>query len=192
MAYDDKAIYVAAFCFDSEPGGIISRLGRRDSDVDSDWFLFAVDPYYDRRTGYLFGVNPAGSIRDEALSNDVNDDESWDGVWEGRAHINGQGWTVEMRIPFNQLRFPKKDEYIWGINFTRIIKRKNERASYSWVPKNEAAFVSRFARLEGIQNISPGTHVEFLPYAVGQTQFRPAETGNPFETGRKALGKRRV
>ncbi|MGB7295987.1 MAG: DUF5916 domain-containing protein [Candidatus Aminicenantales bacterium] len=188
VAYDDKAIYVAAFCFDSEPGRIISRLGRRDSDVDSDWFMFAIDPYYDRRTGYLFGVNPAESILDEALSNDINDDESWDGVWEGGAHINGQGWTVEMKVPFNQLRFPKKDEYIWGVNFTRIIKRKNERASFSWVPKNEAAFVSRFARLEGIQNITPGTHVEFLPYAVGQTQFRPAEAENPFETGRKTLG----
>jgi hypothetical protein len=188
VAYDDEALYVAAFCFDSEPEGIVSRLGRRDSDVDSDWFMFAVDPYYDRRTGYLFGVNPAGSIMDEALSNDIEDDESWDGVWEGRAGLNDRGWTVEMRIPFQQLRFPKKEEYVWGVNFRRIIKRKNEEASFSWVPKSEAAFVSRFARLVGIQNINPGRHVELFPYAVGQTQFRPAEAGNPFESGRKILG----
>ena len=64
---------MAAFCHDSEPGRIISRLGRRDAQVDSDWFMFAVDPYYDKRTGYLFGVNPAGSIIDQALSNDVNE-----------------------------------------------------------------------------------------------------------------------
>jgi hypothetical protein len=188
VAYDDKAIYVAAFCYDSDPKGIISLLGRRDAEVDSDWFMFAVDPYYDKRTGYQFGVNPAGSISDEALSNDVNDDSSWDGVWEGKAHINGQGWTVEMRIPFNQIRFPKKDDYVWGVNFIRVIKRKNERAAYSWVPKSEQAYVSRFARLEGIRGINPGTHVEILPYAVGQTQVRPAETGNPFERGHKALG----
>jgi Domain of unknown function (DUF5916) len=189
VAYDDKALYVAAFCYDSDPRGIISRLGRRDADVDSDWFLFAVDPYYDRRTGFLFGVNPAGSIRDETLYNDVNDDESWDGVWEGKAHVNGQGWTVEMRIPFSQIRFPKREEYVWGVNFTRIIKRKNERAAFAWVPKNEQGYVSRFARLEGIGAIRPGTHLEFLPYAVGQTQLRPSEPGNPFETGHKTLGK---
>ena len=188
VAFDDKALYVAAFCFDSDPKGIVSRLGRRDDEVDSDWFIFAVDPYYDKRTGFLFGVNPAGSIRDETLFNDVNDDESWDGVWEGKAHVNGQGWTVEMRIPFNQIRFPKKDEYIWGVNFQRTIKRKNERASFAWVPKNESAYVSRFARLEGISAIRPGTHLEILPYAVGQAQLRPSEAGNPFETGRKALG----
>jgi len=62
VAYDDKAIYVAAYCHDSEPGKIIGRLGRRDSSVDSDWFSFAVDPYYDKRTGYLFAVNPAGTM----------------------------------------------------------------------------------------------------------------------------------
>jgi len=188
VAFDDKALYVAAFCYDSDPRGIVSRLGRRDAEVDSDWFVFAVDPYYDRRTGFLFGINPAGSIRDEALSNDVDDDESWDGVWEGKAHVNGQGWTVEMRIPFSQIRFPKKDEYIWGVNFTRIIKRKNERAAFAWVPKNEQGYVSRFARLEGIGGINPGTHFEILPYAVGQAQLRPSEQGNPFETGHKALG----
>jgi len=188
VAYDDKALYVAAFCYDSDPKAIISRLGRRDADVDSDWFVFAIDPYYDRRTGYRFGVNPAGSIMDEVLSNDVDDDESWDGVWEAKAHINSQGWTLEMKIPFHQIRFPKKNEYVWGVNFSRVIKRKNETASFSWVPKNESAHVSRFARLEGISDIKPGTHLEILPYAVGQAQLRPSEQGNPFETGHKALG----
>jgi hypothetical protein len=48
--------------------------------------------------------------------------------------------------------------------------------------------VSRFARLEGVGGIRPGTHLEILPYAVGQTRLRPAEPGNPFETGRKSLG----
>jgi len=188
IAYDDKALYVAAYCHDSEPGKIIGRLGRRDSRMDSDWFMFAVDPYYDRRTGYMFCVNPSGSIMDLALSNDVNDDESWDGVWDWKAAVNGDGWVVEMKIPLNQIRFPKQDEYVWGVNFRRVIMRKNETATFSWVPKNEAAFVSKFARLEGISGIKPGTHVEFMPYLTGQGQFRPAEEGNPFETGHKTLG----
>jgi hypothetical protein len=188
VAYDDKALFVAAYCYDSDPGGIKSLLGRRDSQIDSDWFFFAVDPYFDKRTGYLFGVNPAGAILDEALSNDVDADASWDSVWEGKAAINGDGWAVEMKIPFNQIRFPKKEEYTWGVNFSRVIKRKNERISFSWVPKSESAFVSKFAQLEGIRGISPGRHIEFLPYTVSQAQFRPAEEGNPYETGHKFLG----
>jgi len=188
VAYDDKAFYVAAYCYDSQPDKIIGRLGRRDSQVDSDWFVVAVDPYFDKRTGYAFSVNPIGSIMDSTLSNDVEEDDSWDGVWEAKTEINGQGWIVEMRILFNQLRFPKKDEYTWGVNFRRVIKRKNETVTYAWVPKSEPAFVSKFAHLEGIRGIKPGRHIELMPYTVGQAQFRPEEGGNPFETGKKFVG----
>jgi len=187
VAYDDHALYVAAFCHDSEPSKIRKRLGRRDSQTDSDWFMVAVDPYLDKRSGYAFYANPAGCITDAALSNDVNDDDSWDGVWETKTAINGEGWTIEIRIPFNQIRFPKKDEYVWGINFKRMIRRKNEESTFNWTPKSESAFVSRFATLEGLRGISPGGSVEFMPYAVSQAQFRPAESGNPFETGHRTL-----
>ncbi|MGZ7046526.1 MAG: DUF5916 domain-containing protein, partial [Candidatus Aminicenantales bacterium] len=86
------------------------------------------------------------------------------------------------------IRFPKKVDYVWGVNFTRVIKRKNEKASFCWVPKADSAFVSRFARLEGIRGISPGRSIEFMPYAVANAQFQPAQPGNPFETGHRTLG----
>jgi hypothetical protein len=187
VAYDDHALYVAAFCHDSDPAKIRKRLGRRDTQTDSDWFGVAVDPYFDKRSGYVFYANPAGSITDAALSNDVSMDDSWDGVWETKAVVDGAGWTVEIRIPFNQIRFPKKDAYVWGVNFMRMLRRKNEQSTFNWSPKNEAANVSRFARLEGLRGISPGGRVEFVPYAVTQAQFRPAEAGNPFETGHATL-----
>lgn len=188
VAYDETNLYVAAYCHDSNPEGIIGLLGRRDSFVDSDWFFFAVDPYFDRRTGYFFGVNPSGSIVDETLYNDVDEDTTWDGIWEAKVARLADGWTLEMRIPFNQLRFPKKDKYIWGVNFQRTIKRKQEKVAFAWVPKEDVAFVSRFARLEGIENINPGRRIELYPYTVGQAQFRPAEPHNPFEIGHRYLG----
>jgi hypothetical protein len=188
VAYDDTNLYIAARMYDSQPELIASRLGRRDDFVDSDWFIFAVDPYYDRRTGYQFAVNPAGSIVDWTLSNDEWDDDTWDGVWASKASINENGWAVEIRIPYNQLRFSKKEEYIWGVNFQRIIKRKNERVRFVWVPKEDSGYVSRFARLEGIQDIYPGRHIEILPYTVGQAHYSPAIDGNPFQTGKEYLG----
>jgi len=188
VAYDEKAIYIAARLYDSQPELIKRQLGRRDDFVDSDWFIFAVDPYYDRRSGYQFGVNPSGSIVDWTLFNDVEEDNTWDGVWEWDVSIDDKGWCVEIRIPYNQLRFPKKDEYTWGVNFRRIIKRKNERVAFVWIPKEDTAYVSRFAQLVGISDIRPGRHVELLPYTVGQAGFSPAEANNPFKTGEKYLG----
>jgi hypothetical protein len=188
IAYDDNALYVAARLYDSEPEKIVSRLVRKDDSLESDWFIFCVDPYYDRRTGFQFTVNPAGSIRDATLFNDSWSDDTWDGVWEWAAHIDEQGWIVEIRIPYDQLRFPKKNEYIWGVNFIRHIKRKNERDAFVWIPKEERGYVSHFARLVGIKDINPGRHLELLPYTVGQVEFSPGEDGNPFDTGKKYLG----
>lgn len=99
VAYDDDNIYIAALLHDSEPGKISSLLGRRDDQVESDWFTVALDPYFDRRTGNAFGVNPAGSILDRSLYNDVYTDDSWDGIWEGKARVHEQGWTVEIASP---------------------------------------------------------------------------------------------
>lgn len=185
VAYDDKAIYISARLFDSEPEKIIGMLGRRDEFVDSDWFIVSVDPYYDRRSGYQFAVNPAGSMVDWTIYNDEYTDSTWDGVWESKTSIDNQGWCVEIRIPFEQLRFKQKTDYVWGINFRRFIKRKNEQAGFIWVPKNGSGFVSHFALLEGIQGIKPGYHIELMPYTVGKAAFGTKEEGNPFATGKE-------
>lgn len=188
VAYDKHAVYVAAYLYDSEPAKIIGRLGRRDDMVDSDWFFVSLDPYYDRRSGYEFGINPAGSILDQTIYNDEDRESRWDGIWESRALIHDRGWVVEMKIPFDQLRFKKKDSVLWGVNFRRIIKRKNEKTGLVWIPREDSGYVSHFARLNGITNIRPGRHIELLPFVVGKAAFSPEEKGNPFQTGRDASG----
>lgn len=183
IAFDKNSLYVAARLADSQPEKIIARLGRRDDFVDSDWFIFSIDPYFDRRSGYKFAVNPAGSICDWMLYNDEQEDLSWDGVWDSHARITASGWTVEMRIPFHQLRFKKKDAYTWGIDCHRIIKRKNEENLLAYVAKEDSGYVSRFRLLEGIHDIDPGRKIELAPYGMSKLAFAPSEPGNPFETG---------
>jgi len=188
VAFDDKALYVAARMHDREPEGIVRLLGRRDDQVDSDWFVVSIDPYNDKRSGFQFGVNPAGSILDRTLSNDAWRDSTWDGVWESAARVDEKGWSVEMRIPFHQLRFRRQDEYTWGIYFQRKLQRRNEWAGLTWIPRKEDVFVSRFSCLKGISGINPGRHIEILPYLVGKAGYTPGEAGNPFDTGSAYLG----
>jgi hypothetical protein len=183
VAYDNNTIYIAARLEDSEPEKIIGLLARRDEYVDSDWFIFSVDPYYDRRSGFQFAVNPTGSMVDWTLYNDENSDDTWDGVWESKAHTDDQGWTVEMKIPYDQLRFKKKENYVWGVNFRRVLKRKNEISDIVWISREESGYASHFARLEGIKNINPGRYIELLPYTAGKADFSTKEEGNPLRTG---------
>lgn len=183
IAYDQKALYVAARMYDSQPDKIIGRLARRDDFVDSDWFVFSVDPYFDRLSGYQFAVNPAGTYVDWTISNDEQRDTTWDGIWESSARIDGKGWTVEIRIPYNQLRFKKSDKYKWGVHFRRLLKRREEWSGIVWIPRKASGFVSRFSTLEGIEGIKPRRYIELLPYAAGKAAYSTEEEGNPFETG---------
>ncbi|MGH7595416.1 MAG: DUF5916 domain-containing protein [bacterium] len=187
LAYDDEAIYIGARLFDSAPDSIIARLGRRDAQLTSDMFGFFIDPYYDRRSGFYFLLNAAGTMYDGVLYNDEWDDNSWDGVWEGKVKIDEQGWAAEMRIPYSQLRFKKEDRLIWGINFRRDIARKNERNYLVFTPKNGSGFVSRFVDLVGIENISPPRRIEVLPYVTTKAEYTQHAPGNPFNDGSKYL-----
>ncbi len=185
IAFDRDNLYVAARLADSEPGKIIGRLGRRDESVESDWFDVGVDPYHDRRSGYYFGINPSGSIEDGTLFNDEDLDATWDGVWEGAARIDNLGWAVEMRIPFDQLRFKRRDVQVWGVNFQRMIKRKNEEDHFAWVPKEQNGLVSVFAELTGLTGIAAGRRLEISPFALSKATLSPAVAGDPFRTGRE-------
>ena len=183
VGYDDEALYVAAKLYDSAPDSIVSRLARRDESVSSDQFEFQVDPWLDHRTGFFFRVSVSGAVRDGILFNDDWDDDSWDGVWESATSIDYDGWNVELRIPFSQLRFPEKEVHTWGVNFIRKIWRSNERVEFVMIPKESAGKVSWFAHMNGINNIKQPKHVEFLPYAASRSEFIQPESGDPFNDG---------
>ncbi|NOZ03162.1 MAG: carbohydrate binding family 9 domain-containing protein [FCB group bacterium] len=184
VGYDDNALYIGARLWDSQPDSIIGRMGRRDNDTNSDLFQVAIDSYHDKRSGYFFLINPSGAIQDGTIANDSWFDNTWDGVWDSKAVIDDQGWTVEMRIPYSQLRFSKQDEYVWGIGFGRIIKRKNEQAFFTYFPRGESGIVSRFAVLKGITDITPPKRTEFLPYFTSGYSLLPSLKDNPFYKGK--------
>lgn len=185
IAYDDAAIYIGARMYDSDPKSIVARLVRKDDDVDSDLFTVYLDPYNDKRTGYYFALNAAGTAYDGTLYNDSWNDNSWDGVWEGKTNIDEKGWTAEFRIPYSQLRFEKKDIADWGINFKRAISRKNENDYLVFTPKNGSGFVSRFPTMVGLEHISPPRRLEILPYVTAKQDSSNSAARDPFHDGSK-------
>src|SRR5439155_10391270 len=143
---------------------------------------------HDRRSGYYFMINAAGTLYDGTLSNDVDDDKSWDGVWEGRARVDNLGWTAEMRIPFSQLRFQKGRRQGWGINFAREVARRREKDYAAFRPRTESGFVSRFPDLIGIVDVRPGRAIEVTPYATAQGEYLRHKPGDPFNDGSRLRG----
>ena len=185
IAYDNEALYIGARLWDSQPDSIIARMGRRDAPVQSDEFQVLIDAYHDRRSGFWFVLTPAGTIQDGTASNDSQFDDTWDGIWQGKASIDSQGWTAEMRIPFSQLRFNEQGEYVWGIQLGRMIKRRNEHSLFTYIARGESGMVSRSAIMRGIRNVAPPKRREFTPYITSNYSTLPAEEDNPFYNGRE-------
>ena len=177
VLFDNNALYVGVRLFDQ--GAVTGRLGRRDmGQGDSDWFGVIIDSYHDHRTAFGFNVNPAGVRRDE-IKVITTDDNSWDPVWDVATSVDSAGWTAEYRIPFSQLRFSRAREQEWGIQFARVIGRRNEYAVSAFTPKADLGGVPKYGHLTGLRDIQPGHRLELLPYTVQRAAY--VDPGpNPF------------
>ena len=173
IAYDDEALYFGVMCYDSEPDKIVSRLVRRDTDIESDRVTISLAPHQNRVRGFWFTVYSSGSVTDGTVTDEYNPpwDGKWDGVWDVKPQIHDNGWAVEYKIPFHILRFTPKDEYTWGLQVERYISRKKEMAHWRLVKLDAPSWVSRFGDLTGIKNINPPRHLEIVPYVMGRTRF---------------------
>ncbi|HET9949338.1 MAG TPA: DUF5916 domain-containing protein [Longimicrobiales bacterium] len=195
ILYDDVAVYVGARLSDRSP--LTTRLARRDAGLgDSDRFVVMFDSFHDHETAYRFWTNPSGVKGDAIVTGNGTGggDSSWDPVWDLAVAVTDDGWSVEMRIPFSQLRFSRQQRQVWGIQVERTINRNQENATFPFTPVLERAGVSRFAHLEGIQDIEPGRRLELLPYVVARGEYvsvdEPAGVtfGNPYRSGADHFG----
>jgi hypothetical protein len=184
ILYDDVALYVAARL----DGPVTYRLGRRDMDLlDSDWFGITLDSHHDHGTGFRFQVNPGGVQRDATVrmaGGGEVEDASWDAVWEVATAVTETGWTLEMRIPFSQLRFSPAAEQTWGLQIERIIGPRQERAHWSFQPKGQSGGVPTYGHLTGLRGAKPGRRLEALPFVVARGEYVDRGS-NPFRGDRE-------
>ncbi|MDQ6690120.1 MAG: carbohydrate binding family 9 domain-containing protein [Gemmatimonadota bacterium] len=182
VLYDAEAVYVGARMYDPSPDSIAAPLGRRDpGDISSDWFDVIFDSQHDRRTGYRFAVNPAGTKLDVYHFNDGDDDISWDALWDVATRIDSLGWTAEYRIPLSQLRFHgSAGEQVWGLQFYRAVIRRGEWTFWAPYVPTTPGFVSAFGELRGIVGLSPPSPVEAIPYVSSKVTTGQDVLGSPF------------
>lgn len=173
ILYDDEAIYIGFWCYDTEPDKIIKQLTRRDRPTESDRVAVKIDSHHDHQTAYYFSINAAGVLRDVLIFNNSESDGSWDAVWEADAKMMTWGWSAEFKIPYSALRFSESEKYTWGLDISRYITRKNETAVWQFVPNSVSRGVSRYGHLVGIEGIRLPGRVETLPYVVSSGVTEP-------------------
>ncbi len=181
ILYTDSHIFVGMMAYETAPDSIIKALFRRDGNEASDWVYVSFDSYNDKRTAFTFAVNPNGVQKDILYFDDNGEDILWDAVWEARAKITNEGWSVEMKIPLSQLRFSSNQSIqTWGVNFQRRIARNNEFNYWSETSQRAAGMVSLFGRLDGIRDLEEPRRLEITPYVSSSLTRAPGDDNNPY------------
>jgi hypothetical protein len=161
VLYDRDALYVAAHMFDSDPALINARVLRQGQPIGSDdRFFVHIDPFNNRRGGYLFGVNPNGVRFDGIFEGVTQRQFDWDGIWQAAARVTDDGWVVEIAIPFKTLSFDPATS-TWRMNFARNIERKNE--GIAWNSRNRNTDLSTMGDITGISQIEQGRGLDVVP-----------------------------
>ena len=211
VGFDEEAIYIGAWLYDSEPGQILVGEQRRDANLGRfDAFLVVLDTYADRENGFVFATNPGGIEHDGQVIDEGRNtgrgrggsrgnqgrqqggaqggfNVNWDSSWAVSTERDDQGWYAFFRIPFSTLRYGTGSE--WGINFARYIGRKNEQVSWAPLPRQDNLYrVSYAGTLEQL-DVPVRRSVTVTPYALSSAQKVPAVASNfdyPFEAGADA------
>lgn len=189
LLFDDKNLYIGVHAFDSEPSRINSRELVRDASFSNDDKVeILLDTYHDRRNAYRFAVNPLGTQQDALITDEGRDiNLSWDAPWVSAGRIDATGWSVEIAIPLTTLRFTEGAD-TWGLNFARMIRRKNEETLWtSWQRSFGLERVSQAGELVGVNEIKRRPLLEVKPYASGGWREGVPLIGEPgFDAGMQA------
>jgi hypothetical protein len=177
ILYSRHAVYFGIHCYDSKPSGIVATELRRDVSQDlDDHFEIMIDSNFDRRSAYVFQINPLGTQMDGLIVEERGDintegdfDPGWDGVWTSEARITLDGWTATVEVPFKTLNFTRSDNVVWGLNFKRFIRRKNEQDLWqAYQRRYGLTKVSEAGTLNGIHEIGSGRLFIVKPYGLAQ------------------------
>ena len=184
VLYDDNNLYIAFINFDPNPDKIMLRRARRDDwragfDFNADWVGVGIDSRNDDKTGYWFAVNAAEVQLDVAISGDGHGgfDGTWNAVWDSKVSINDEGWSAEIKIPFNVFQFSKSNIQEWGASFQRGYYSNQEEIHWPGRAKGVRGIVPHFGILKGIENIPQPKNVELVPYFLaGRTKTNENES----------------
>ena len=186
---DKENLYFGITCIDPDPAKIAIHTMQRDGDMSGDdTIAIVLDTFHDRRTGYLFEIN-AAAVRLDGLISDPNAQNAsldWDGIWDAATRRTANGWTAEIVLPAQTVRFRRATGQ-WGFNVQRFVPREQLTLRWSgttldsnWLDMRRAGI------LDGVCCLDQGWGLTVSPYALGQYQVDEL-TDHSFAKGQAGL-----
>jgi len=184
IAHDENNIYMAVICHDTLPGKRPAESLTRDWNFGkNDNFFAAIDTYNDQTNGFAFGISSAGAQWDGMQANGGFVDNNWDGKYYSAVQNHPDYWVAEFSIPFRTIRYREGDTE-WGINFSRLDLKANEKSSWAPVPRQfQSANLAYTGSLVWEEPPPPaGVRFSLIPYVSGKATHQ-IDAGQDIDLG---------
>jgi len=181
VLYDNRYIYVGFLCYDPETQKIVSRVTKRDSDLKTDdTVVLCLDTYQDRRNCYYFMTNILGTQFDgRIVDNGVTTNMTWDGVWKSAGRRTDFGWSAEIAIELESLKYEPGPGKAWGFQVGRYLPRALEQSFWTG-PLEQPSRVSQFGVLKGLDLEQAQKNYQVIPHVIAKLEQGKAPE---FESG---------
>jgi hypothetical protein len=175
VAYDDNYFYFAFKCDDPEPAGIKTSIARRDNFGNDDWVGLSLDSLGTGQLAYHMMVNPSGIQMDMVNSVAAGEDQAPDWIWDSAGRPTETGYTVEIRLPLQSIRFTGGENVRMGILFWRHVSRIG--VSVAWPPIDPGTWVFEKHASLIIPELHPRPPREVIPtttFSTNQARDTPS------------------
>ena len=187
VAHDDRYLYFAFHCIDSEPSKIRTTISRRDNVFNDDWVGLSLDSNGTGQSSYHLMINPSGVQMDALNTPSSGERFEADFVWDSAGKIVDDGYNVEIRIPLQMIRFKSGENVTMGILFWRRISRAGVSTAWPDLPPGQWVF-NRHAQLV-FSDLKQPRLLEALPSATySVNQLRSTTNGWNSADGKSDVG----
>ncbi len=177
VLYDERMVYFGIEGGDTDPEAISRTVTQRDGEVwEDDAVALVLDTFDDDNNAYVFMVNSLGTQQDERWAdNGRTRDITWDANWLSAGATGAGGWTAEVAIPFETVRFAR-EATAWGFNAIRYVPRNLEQSH--WIPGLPEWFrIAEIGAITGLDLTEAVTKsYAFIPYVQGALQEAQPDT----------------
>ncbi len=195
--YSPSAIYFGIRAFERH-GAVHATLADRDKIFSDDNVQIFLGTFNDGRQATFFAVNPLGVQADGVLvesgrSNSVaqtreSPDLSPDYVFQSKGHLTGDGYEVEVRIPFKSLRYGAGHQHVWSLNVLRAVQHSGYEDTWAPARRASASFLGQSGTLAGLNDLHRGLVMDLTPELTSKVTGAPGTPGWNYDVGNPQLG----
>src|SRR5690606_31201640 len=104
-------------------------------------------------------------------------DKNPDYLWHSRGQVTDSGYVVEIRIPFNSLRYPGNGARSRRLNVQRRSQRTRYDGTWTDTRRANASFLLQAGTITGLHDLQRGITAEVPPFITAQSNGLRTATG---------------